>query len=144
MEENKPPHEMVIRAEYYDLVVQGIKTIEARTNDSRRKIMQVGDLIHLTREATPEEKEAGIIPNDSIMLEIVEKIEFPNFTQLYDSDKFNKRDLGFEGRTTEDIVNSEIRKFYTPEEEEKKGAVAIRVKIYHPLEMRLKPGTSNQ
>lgn len=138
-------HDMTIRAEYYDLVVQGIKTIEARTNDARRKAMQVGDRILLRREASPEEKAAGIVPTDCIELDIVEKIEFTDFTELYNSDKFDKRDCGFEGRTTEDIVNSEIRKFYTPEMERERGAVAIRVKIHEPeMEMKLKPGTAQQ
>ena len=76
MEEEKVVHDMTIRPEYYDLVVEGTKIYEARTNDARRKAMKVGDLICLRREATPEEKEAGIVPDDSIMLEIEEKIEF--------------------------------------------------------------------
>ena len=130
-------HDMTIRPEYYDLVVDGTKIYEARTNDSRRKAMKVGDLICLRREATPEEKEAGIVPDDSILLEIEDKIEFEDFTQLYDS--LPKRDTGFEGRETSEIVQSEIRKFYTPEMEKERGAVAIKVRRVQNLTRTLKP-----
>ncbi len=138
--EERIVHDMTIRPEYYDLVVDGTKIYEARTNDARRKAMQIGDLIHLRREATPEEKEAGIIPEDSIMLEIEDKIEFEDFTHLYDS--LPKRDTGFEGRETAEIVETEIRKFYTPEMEKERGAVAIKVKRVLNLTRQLKPNTS--
>ena len=137
MEEERIVHDMTIRPEYYDLVVEGTKIYEARTNDARRKAMQVGDLICLRREATPEEKEKGIIPDDSIMLEIEEKIEFEDFTQLYDS--LPKRDTGFEGRETAEIVETEIRKFYTPEMEKERGAVAIKVRRVQNLQRKLIP-----
>lgn len=135
MEDERFVHDMTIRPEYYDLVVEGTKIYEARTNDARRKAMKVGDLICLRREATPEEKEAGIVPDDSIMLEIEEKIEFENFTHLYDS--LSKRDTGFEGRETDEIVQTEIRKFYTPEMEKERGAVAIKVRRAQNLQKNL-------
>ena len=135
-------HDMTIRPEYYDLVVNGTKIYEARTNDARRKAMKVGDLILLRREATPEEKEAGIVPEDSILLEIEDKIEFEDFTQLYDS--LPKKDTGFEGRETAEIVQTEIRKFYTPEMEKERGAVAIKVRRVQNLQRQLKPGASIQ
>jgi ASC-1-like (ASCH) protein len=133
----RPIHDMVIRPEYYDLVVKGEKIYEARTNDERRKAMKVGDFICLRREPTPEEREAGIIPTDSIMLEILDKIEFEDFTQLYDA--LPKKDTGFEGRETAEIVESEIRKFYTPEMEKERGAVAIKVRIYKGRVRKRKP-----
>lgn len=140
MEDERFVHDMTIRPEYYDLVVEGTKIYEARTNDARRKSMKVGDLICLRREATPEEKAAGIVPDDSIMLEIEEKIEFEDFTHLYDS--LPKRDTGFEGRETAEIVQTEIRKFYTPEMEKERGAVAIKVRRVQNLQKTLTPNTS--
>ena len=140
VEDERIVHDMTIRPEYYNLVVDGTKIYEARTNDARRKAMKVGDLICLRREPTPEEKEAGIVPDDSIMLEIEEKIEFEDFTHLYDS--LPKRDTGFEGRETEEIVQTEIRKFYTPEMERERGAVAIKVRRVQDLQLKLKPNTS--
>ena len=140
VEDERIVHDMTIRPEYYNLVVDGTKIYEARTNDARRKAMKVGDLICLRREPTPEEKEAGIVPDDSIMLEIEEKIEFEDFTHLYDS--LPKKDTGFEGRETEEIVQTEIRKFYTPEMERERGAVAIKVRRVQDLQLKLKPNTS--
>lgn len=137
MEEEKVVHDMTIRPEYHDLVVERTKIYKARTNDAKRKTMKVGDLICLRREATPEEKETDIVPNDSIMLEIKEKIEFEDFTHLYDS--LPKRDTGFEGRETDEIVQTEIRKFYTPEMEKERGVVAIKVRRVQDLQRKLIP-----
>ena len=115
MDDEKRIHEMLIKPEYFELVKSGIKKYEVRTNNEKRKEMHVGDYIKLLKEPELEE---------SLMLRIVNKIEFPNFTALYDS--LPKKDVGFEGRTTESIVN-ELRRFYTEEEENKLGTVAIEV-----------------
>ena len=117
MVENRVVHEMLIKPEYFELVKSGIKTYEVRTNDDRRKAMHVGDYIKLIKE--PEKTE-------SLMLKIVRKIEYPNFTVLYDS--LPKRAVGFEGRTTEEIVN-ELRRFYSEELENSLGVVAIEVAL---------------
>ena len=127
MEENRKVHEMLIKPEYFELVKAGIKKYEVRTNDDRRKNMHVGDYIKLIKEPELEE---------TLMLEIVNKIEFPNFTVLYDS--LPKKDVGFEGRTTESIV-SELRRFYSEEVENSLGTVAIEVAVVPELDNKKKP-----
>ncbi len=122
-------HEMLIKPEYFELVKEGIKKYEVRTNDERRKNMHVGDFIKLIKE--PEKEE-------TLMLQITRKIEYPNFTELYDS--LPKKDVGFEGRTTESIVN-ELRRFYSEEVENQLGAVAIEVSIVPELNLTEKPMT---
>ena len=122
-------HEMLIKPEYFELVKEGIKKYEVRTNDERRKNMHVGDFIKLIKE--PEKEE-------TLMLQITRKIEYPNFTELYDS--LPKKDVGFEGRTTESIVN-ELRRFYSEEVENQLGAVAIEVSIVPELDLTEKPMT---
>ena len=120
-------HEMLIKPEYFELVKEGIKKYEVRTNDERRKNMHVGDFIKLIKE--PEKEE-------TLMLQITRKIEYPNFTELYDS--LPKKDVGFEGRTTESIVN-ELRRFYSEEVENQLGAVAIEVSIVPEQNLTEKP-----
>ena len=127
MNKSRIIHELLIKPEYYDLVKAGIKKYEVRTNDDRRKNMHIGDYIKLIKE--PEKVE-------SLMLEIVNKIEYPNFTALYDS--LPKRDVGFEGRTTESIVN-ELRRFYSEEVENKLGTVAIEVAVVPEQELEKGP-----
>ena len=122
-------HEMLIKPEYFELVKEGIKKYEVRTNDERRKNMHVGDFIKLIKE--PEKEE-------TLMLQITRKIEYPNFTELYDS--LPKKDVGFEGRTTESIVN-ELRRFYSEEVENQLGVVAIEVSIVPELDLTEKPMT---
>lgn len=120
-ETEKKIHIMKIQPEYYDFVKNGEKIYEVRTNDSRRKAMKKGDYIKLFKE--PE-------LTDFVILEIINKIEYPNFTVLYNS--LPKKEVGFEGKTTEEIVK-ELRKFYTEEEENSIGAVAIEVKMVKKL-----------
>lgn len=69
--------------------------------------MQIGDYIKMLKE--PENEEF-------LTLKIVDKIESPTFTELYDS--LPKKAVGFDGRTTQDIVQ-ELRRFYTEEKEKK-------------------------
>ena len=124
---NRVIHEMLIQPEYFYLVASGEKKYEVRTNDARRKAMKVGDYIKMFKE--PEKEEY-------LMLEIVAKLEYPTFTDLYDS--LSKKDVGFEGRTTKDIVN-ELRRFYTEEQEKEIGTVAIEVVVIPELSNYLKP-----
>lgn len=127
--ETKVIHEMLIKPEYFYLVAVGDKKYEVRTNDIRRKVMKIGDYIKMLKE--PEKDEF-------LMLEIVNKIEYPTFTDLYDS--LPKKDVGFEGRTTEDIVQ-ELRRFYTEEQEREIGVVAIEVAVIPELSQYQKPVT---
>ena len=122
MEEAKKVHEMKIKPEYYELVKEGTKKYEVRTNDDRRKQMKIGDYILLMKEPELEER---------LLLEIINKIEYPNFTVLYDS--LPKKDVGFEGRETADIVQ-ELRRFYTEEQENQIGTVAIEVAVIKELD----------
>lgn len=110
-------HEMLIKPEYFELVKAGEKIYEVRTNDERRKNMHVGDRIRLIKE--PEKQE-------TLLLEIVDKLEFPTFTALYDA--LPKKDVGFDGMVTSDIVN-ELRRFYPEELEKRLGVVAIKVRV---------------
>ncbi len=122
MEEARKVHEMKIKPEYYELVKEGTKKYEVRTNDDRRKQMKIGDYILLMKEPELEER---------LLLEIINKIEYPNFTVLYDS--LPKKDVGFEGRETADIVQ-ELRRFYTEEQENQIGTVAIEVAVIKELD----------
>ena len=127
MEEEKKIHEMFIKPEYFELVKAGTKKYEVRTNDNRRKQMHVGDYILLLKEPELEEQ---------LLLEIKNKIEYPNFTVLYDS--LPKKDVGFEGRETKDIVG-ELRRFYSEELENEIGVVAIEVAVVKDLTKEEKP-----
>ncbi|HOZ54069.1 MAG TPA: ASCH domain-containing protein [Bacilli bacterium] len=125
-------HEMKIKPEYFELVARGGKIYEVRTNDSRRKAMKVGDYIKMLKE--PEQEEY-------LMLLILNKVEFKNFTELYDT--LPKKSVGFNGRTTEEIVN-ELRRFYTKEQENELGTVAIEIEVIKELSYcrELQPSTT--
>jgi len=130
-------HEMLIKPEFFDKVKTGEKIYEARTNDDRRKAMQIGDIIVIIKE--PELTEW-------VAVEIVDKLEFNSFTELYDS--LPKKEVGFEGIATEEIV-SELRRFYSAEQEALTGVVAIKQQIipnfeFDNFESKLSPTLSLQ
>ena len=122
-EKERKIHEMLIKPEFFDKVATGEKIYEVRTNDDRRKAMKVGDFIVIIKE--PE-------LTDWVAVEIVDKLEYPNFTTLYDT--LPKKEVGFEGQTTEEIV-SELRRFYTLEQEEATGVVAIKQQVVLDFEL---------
>ena len=126
-------HEMLIKPEFFDDVVNGDKIYEVRTNDERRKAMNIGDIMIIIKE--PE-------LTDWVAVKIVDKLEFKNFTELYDT--LPKKEVGFEGRTTEEIV-SELRRFYTEEQENTIGVVAIKQQVvpdfeFDSFDSKLAPG----
>lgn len=116
-----PIHDMNIKPEYFYLVANGDKIYEVRTNDDRRKKMQIGDYIKMYKE--PEKEEY-------LFLEIIDKIEYLSFASLYNS--LPKKDVGFEGKTTTEIAQ-ELRRFYTEEQERELGVVAIKVNLIPEL-----------
>ena len=49
-EENKMIHEMKLRPEYYNFILNGTKRIEIRLNDEKRQKIQLGDKIKFLKE----------------------------------------------------------------------------------------------
>ena len=102
--------------------------------------MHIGDYIELIRNPKDEEEKL-LFQNeperqDILLLEIIDKKEYPTFTELYDD--LDKKEVGFEGKTTEEIVQ-ELRQFYSIEKERENGVVAIEVKVIKVLSSTNKP-----
>lgn len=116
-EKLKKFHTMNLNAEYFELIKQGEKIFEGRLNDEKRKAMNVGDVITFFKE--PERVESF----DAI---ITQKIEFKDFDQM--SKVINKKDLGFDEKTRQEMLDV-YHSFYSKEDEEKYGVVAIKVVV---------------
>lgn len=114
-------HEMLISSELFETASKGKNNYRIRTNDARRKAMHIGDYIKLIKE--PEH-------NESIMLEIIDKIEASSFVDLYNM--ISKEKLGSPDKTSVELANT-MRRFYSEEQENELGVVAIETKVVGKL-----------
>jgi len=111
--------EMIVHLhpEIFDIVKDGVKDVEVRLNDEKRKQLKVGDtLVFLKR---PDEKEmvSAIVKN---------LVYFSNFLEV--TDFYDMKRIYLEGTTQEDYL-SLMGKFYSDEEVSKDGVVAIEFEL---------------
>lgn len=95
-------------------IKKGQQIIESRINDEKRRLLNVGDAI---------EFESRENPDDKFIVEVVELIQKPTFSELFDTNP----PAQFGGTSKENLLGS--CKYYSKEEEEKYGTVGIKVKL---------------
>ena len=102
-----------LHSDVFDIVKNGKKDIEVRINDEKRRLLKVGDtLVFLRRPNDDEEIRAKVVG-----LEYYDYFE--NLVDYYDMER-----IYLSGYTKEQYLN-EMMRFYTIEEQEKNGVVAI-------------------
>lgn len=106
---------MKLATEYFQKIKNGIKTIECRLYDEKRRLLNVGDKI----EFSDAQNDA-----DKITVEIVALHTYPFFSELLDH--FPITSFGAENK--EDFL-AVLKKFYPHEEEKKYGVVGIEMKL---------------
>ena len=97
----------------FNLIKSGTKTIELRLNDLKRQKIKVGDLIEFTNRITDEK----------MVVRVVDLIKFNSFSDLYKN--FSKVSMGY--REDEDANPSDMELYYSLEEQEKYGVLAIKI-----------------
>ena len=107
--------EMNLHNEPFELIKSKSKTIEMRINDERRKNLKVGDEIIFTNRLTLEKLKA----------KVVDLYYFNSFSELYKA--FDKNAIGY--RDDEEANPSDMDLYYTKEQQEKYGVVAIKIEI---------------
>ncbi|MFZ3011649.1 MAG: ASCH domain-containing protein [Minisyncoccia bacterium] len=106
---------MQLATEYFNKIRNGIKTIECRLFDEKRKLLKIGDVIEFVNAGNEEEK---------IKSEIVALHKFSNFSELLDCFPITI----FGGENKEQFL-SVLKKFYSDEDEKKYGVVGIEIKL---------------
>ena len=102
-----------LHADVFEIVKMGKKDIEVRINDEKRRQLKVGDtLVFLKRPFDDEEIRAKVVG-----LEYYDY--FDNLVNNYDMER-----IYLKGYTKEQYLN-EMKRFYTREEQEENGVVAI-------------------
>ena len=89
------------------------KTIEVRLNDEKRQLINVGDIIEFTHVDTGE----------TMKVKVIKLHNFKTFKELFD--KFDNKKIGVSKEDDYTIMD----KFYTKEEQEKYGALAIEIEL---------------
>lgn len=106
-------HYMKLHNDPFNLIKSGTKTIELRLNDLKRQKIKVGDLIEFTNRVTDEK----------MVVRVVDLIKFNSFSDLYKN--FSKVSMGY--REDEDANPSDMELYYSLEEQEKYGVLAIKI-----------------
>lgn len=111
--------EMVVHLhpEVFDIVLNKDKDVEIRLNDEKRRKLHVGDtLVFLKR---PDDKE-------SIKATITNLVYFNSFLEV--ADYYEMKRIYLDNTSSEDYINL-MKRFYSDEEVEKYGVVAIEFKL---------------
>ena len=106
-------HEMRLQDDPFNKIKNGIKTVELRLFDVKRRALRVNDYIEFTNRET----------NEKIDVKITDIKKFNSFKELFDN--YDNKSMGLS--ETDDYTIME--KYYTKEEEEKYGVVAIELEI---------------
>lgn len=108
-------HKMKLQNKPFQMIKLGIKTIEMRLYDEKRKNILVGDGIQFTNIDTEEQ----------ILVEVLSLNIFNDFEEVYNN--YRKEELGYKREETANYLDME--KYYNEEEIRKYGVVAIEIKL---------------
>ena len=110
-------HEMRLADEPYDMIVSGKKIVEVRLNDEKRREISAGDIIIFYRKSHI---------TDMCAVTVVGLRRYDNFLRLFSAERLT--DTGCADMTAEQAAQS-MYKYYSPEQEEKDGVLAIEIKL---------------
>lgn len=106
---------MHLQLEHYNQVKNGIKTIELRLFDEKRKQIKVGDLLQFYNAPNAE---------DAFNTKIINLHKYPSFKDLCAN--IDCRKCGFE--TVEELLES-LGRFYPDEKQKELGVVGIEIEL---------------
>ena len=107
-------HFMKLKNEPFMSIKNGLKTIEMRLFDEKRKQIKVGDTIEFT----------NIVSLEKLKVKVIALHKFKNFEELYSH--FNKTQLGY--KQTEIASPNDMNQYYTNDDIEKYSVLGIEIK----------------
>lgn len=108
-------HEMKLKPSPFYAMKKGLKKIEMRLNDEKRKGIKIGDEIEFTNQET----------NEKILTRVVNLTLFKDFYELYSH--FDKALLGYE---KDQVAHyTDMSQYYKEAEIEKYGTLAIEIEL---------------
>lgn len=110
--------EMNLNPEPYDLIERGIKTIEMRLYDERRRSIKINDIIEFTNTADDSKKMSCKVKN---------LYRFRNFEELYS--KLPLLKCGYIRENVASANPSDMNKYYSDEQIRCCGVIGIELEI---------------
>lgn len=108
-------HRMKLATVPYKKIASGTKVIESRLFDEKRQQIKIGDQIIFSENDNPE---------NGVTTKVVGLLRYQTFKEL-----FADHDPSLFGENNRDFLLSQIKQFYSDEDEQKYGVVAIRLKV---------------
>ena len=115
---SKPEHFMKLNSGPFELIENGIKTIELRLLDEKRRKIRKGDIIRFER--TDDETEV-------IRVEVTDLLIFRSFEDLYSILPLEQ--CGYTGESVASASPDDMKKYYSDEELAKHNVVGIKIKL---------------
>lgn len=114
-------HNMKLNARSFEQISKGLKIYEIRLNDEKRSNIKVGDLITFSK--LPELKK-------NIVVNVLDIVRSNNFEELFT--KFSPVLAGWPKNSKPKQCSKDMLKYYSLEEQNKYGVLAIKLKIIEP------------
>lgn len=95
-------------------IKNGLKIIEIRLNDEKRRLLKVNDFIEFTNRDSDEK----------MLVQVEDIYKFNNFEELYQT--LNKVALGYD--ENEEANFKDMEEYYSLEEQNKYGVIGIKIK----------------
>lgn len=111
-------HEMRLNPEPFDLMVKGIKTIELRLNDEKRRKLNVGDTILFTNNADTKE---------NVLVKVVCLHRYSSFSELYKELPLDKCGYTHENSASADAKDMES--YYSIGRQLQFGVLGIEIEL---------------
>lgn len=108
-------HEMKLHNQPFQRIKQGIKKIEMRLFDEKRRQIKKGDTIVFTNR----------LNNDTLEAKVTNLYKFDSFQTLYQN--FLKLDIGY--LENEEANFKDMEEYYSEKEQKEYGVVAIEIKV---------------
>lgn len=113
--ERRRVHTMHRDPEWFEKIRLGMKTVEARLYDPKRREIEVGDIVICRKRGDSYE---------CLRVEVTELIVKPSFAELLDT--VHHHDFGFPGKEYGMVA---VRQYYSEEDEREHGVVGIRIRL---------------
>jgi ASC-1-like (ASCH) protein len=107
-------HTLRLHAAPFRRIAEGSQTIEVRLNDEKRQAMHPGDVIMFISRENEEHY---------VTARIAEMATYPTFRELFEKNELTS----LAADRPED--SDRLYDYYSPEEEQKYGAVAIKIEL---------------
>ena len=109
--------QMKLQEKPFDLIKSGVKVLELRLYDKKRKDIKIGDVIEFLK-----------LPNlaEKVKVEVTGLLVYKTFAELIEN--VPARDLGYTDSDKEDLKVG-MYKIYTREEEEKYGVLGVKIRL---------------